>query len=62
MESQLLSRVRKSLNQRRIPWARVAALSGVDYYTVMRIATGKTKSPRIMSLENIARVIERETA
>lgn len=50
---QTMNELREGLRQAKGHWPRIAADTGVDYFTVARIARGATKNPRIETVEKI---------
>lgn len=57
-----LSRVPAALLERRGQWSAIAKRAGVNFYTVQRIAKGKTTNPGIETLRKIADALEPEQA
>ncbi len=49
-----LSAVKACLADTKGEWPEVARDSGVDYFTIVRIAGGKSKSPRYETIEKLA--------
>ena len=45
--------LRNELEKARGHWPRIAAETGVDYFTVARIARGDTQNPRIDTVEKL---------
>lgn len=50
----LLEQVKKRLTESKGRWPEVARGAGVDYFTVVRIGGGKSKSPRYETIQKIA--------
>lgn len=55
-----LAQVREHLNARRAEWSSLSDKSGVDYYTVSRIAGGKTGNPGILTVSAIEAALRGE--
>lgn len=53
-----LSSLPAALMQRRGQWTAIAERAGVNFYTVQRIARGKTRNPGIETLRKIAAALE----
>jgi|13_taG_2_1085334.scaffolds.fasta_scaffold00133_33 predicted transcriptional regulator len=55
----LLTDVRKGLKERRGIWQQISSESGVPYFTLSKIASGKTKNPRWDSVSSLAQWLEK---
>lgn len=54
MSTSLLEQVRKSLAEAKGSWPAVARGAGIDYFTVVRIGNGTSKSPRYDTIQKLA--------
>ena len=50
----LLDKVQKALRDSKGTWPKVATGASVDYFTVVRIGSGKAKSPRYETIQKLA--------
>ena len=48
-----MERVRQGLEKARGNWPKISRDTGVDYFTICRIARGETGNPRIQTVEAI---------
>ena len=59
-QNSLLEQVRAHLAETKGSWPKVAHGAQVDYFTVVRIGSGKAKSPRYATIQKLADYFERE--
>ncbi|MBP6564129.1 MAG: hypothetical protein KA200_00800 [Burkholderiales bacterium] len=52
-----LREVRDALNARKGEWRDIAALSGVPYSTLAKVAQGHVDDPRISTVESLRRAV-----
>ncbi len=48
-----MDRVRQGLDEARGSWPQVARETGIDYFTICRIARGETQNPRFATVERL---------
>ena len=58
----LFCRVKKALEKTKGTWPEVARGAQVDYFTVVRIGSGKSKAPRYSTIEKLARYFDKRAA
>lgn len=54
----MLERVKQGLAKAKGRWPEIARDAEVDYFTVVRIGSGKSKSPRYETIEKLANALD----
>ena len=53
-----VEQLRQDLNRRRGDWIRIAASTGLSYWTILRIANGRATNPKIDTVEALQKALK----